>query len=366
MHGFNGEGTDGQGILCHIAGWDQNATRVTLLNAMEGEHSILIPLARQIWGPAPYVDADGHPLMTVMETIENTIAEDPGAFANGFNLVCHSQGGVICRALIEHWDGHNVSTFVSLAGPQMGVQGLGGITTFLSDRLHLEGAGKRILDYLTDAVVASIADDVWVPLQEQYLPGLGYTGISAASYWHDVSTPQAAQTFQRLSAVLSPMNNLAPLGRCEQPLKTRRWPCSGDVADLACETSGMWWPGSQYECAVPAGFAAAGRNGRAAANFGRLRHAVFLGSPQDGTIEPWQSTVWGYYAEGSGPADGEGARFEEWQQSDIARLDLLPLVAMNETGRFETHLEPNIKHVDWCAHPPTAYKMMAKYYGHLL
>ena len=343
--------------------------------------------------------------MTVMETIENTIAEDPGAFANGFNLVCHSQGGVICRALIEHWDGHNVSTFVSLAGPQMGVQGLGGITTFLSDRLHLEGAGKRILDYLTDAVVASIADDVWVPLQEQYLPGLvrralprlsplpstpfassspspspppfpshfsspdspqGYTGISAASYWHDVSTPQAAQTFQRLSAVLSPMNNLAPLGRCEQPLKTRRWPCSGDVAGLACETSGMWWPGSQYECAVPAGFAAAGRNGRAAANFGRLRHAVFLGSPQDGTIEPWQSTVWGYYAEGSGPADGEGARFEEWQQSDIARLDLLPLVAMNETGRFETHLEPNIKHVDWCAHPPTAYKMMAKYYGHLL
>ena len=48
MHGFNGEGTDGQGILCHIAGWDQNATRVTLLNAMEGEHSILIPLARQV------------------------------------------------------------------------------------------------------------------------------------------------------------------------------------------------------------------------------------------------------------------------------------------------------------------------------
>lgn len=42
---------------------------------------------------------------------------------SGYHLVCHSQGGILCRAIIEDMDDHRVHSFVSLAGPQMGVYG---------------------------------------------------------------------------------------------------------------------------------------------------------------------------------------------------------------------------------------------------
>lgn len=45
---------------------------------------------------------------------------DP-AFADGYHLVCHSQGALICRCLTEHMDDHSVDTLVSMAGPQLGV-----------------------------------------------------------------------------------------------------------------------------------------------------------------------------------------------------------------------------------------------------
>jgi palmitoyl-protein thioesterase len=44
---------------------------------------------------------------------------------DAYHLVCHSQGGLICRALVEDMDDHKVHTLVSLAGPQMGVYGPG-------------------------------------------------------------------------------------------------------------------------------------------------------------------------------------------------------------------------------------------------
>jgi len=44
-------------------------------------------------------------------------------FENGWHLMCHSQGGLVCRGVIENWTGHNINTYISLAGPQMGQYG---------------------------------------------------------------------------------------------------------------------------------------------------------------------------------------------------------------------------------------------------
>lgn len=41
----------------------------------------------------------------------------------GYDLVCHSQGALLCRCLVEYLDDHKVHTLVSLAGPHMGVFG---------------------------------------------------------------------------------------------------------------------------------------------------------------------------------------------------------------------------------------------------
>jgi len=53
--------------------------------------------------------------------IQDHIAADPTMYADGYHLVCHSQGGLTCRCLTEFMDDHNIDTLVSMAGPQMGV-----------------------------------------------------------------------------------------------------------------------------------------------------------------------------------------------------------------------------------------------------
>ncbi|KAH0630507.1 hypothetical protein JD844_013577 [Phrynosoma platyrhinos] len=43
--------------------------------------------------------------------------------ADGVHLICYSQGGLICRALLSTTPDHNVDTFISLSSPQMGQYG---------------------------------------------------------------------------------------------------------------------------------------------------------------------------------------------------------------------------------------------------
>eukprot|EP00743_Colponemidia_sp_Colp-15_P006724 GILK01007250.1.p1 GENE.GILK01007250.1~~GILK01007250.1.p1 ORF type:complete len:298 (-),score=53.82 GILK01007250.1:55-948(-) len=45
------------------------------------------------------------------------------AYAEGYHLVCHSQGALVCRAAIKLYTDHRVDTFISLAGPNNGVYG---------------------------------------------------------------------------------------------------------------------------------------------------------------------------------------------------------------------------------------------------
>ncbi|KNC70931.1 hypothetical protein SARC_16537 [Sphaeroforma arctica JP610] len=69
-----------------------------------------------------------HPLWKQAEGIKQyiraTIAADTtDSFSAGYHLVCHSQGALTCRAVVETMDDHHIHTFVSLAGPQMGIYG---------------------------------------------------------------------------------------------------------------------------------------------------------------------------------------------------------------------------------------------------
>ncbi|PIO40144.1 hypothetical protein AB205_0211480 [Aquarana catesbeiana] len=45
------------------------------------------------------------------------------AGSEGVHLLCYSQGGLICRGLLETIPDHNVDTFISLSSPQMGQYG---------------------------------------------------------------------------------------------------------------------------------------------------------------------------------------------------------------------------------------------------
>ena len=55
----------------------------------------------------------------IIRFISNMSSSQPEIFGQGYHLVCHSQGALLCRCISQEWDGHNISTLVSLAGPQV-------------------------------------------------------------------------------------------------------------------------------------------------------------------------------------------------------------------------------------------------------
>ncbi|XP_012890459.1 PREDICTED: lysosomal thioesterase PPT2 isoform X2 [Dipodomys ordii] len=79
-------------------------TVVTVIDLFDGRQS-LRPLWEQVQG--------------FREAVDPIMAKAP----EGVNLICYSQGGLVCRALLSVMDEHNVDTFISLSSPQMGQYG---------------------------------------------------------------------------------------------------------------------------------------------------------------------------------------------------------------------------------------------------
>ncbi|XP_066215893.1 lysosomal thioesterase PPT2 isoform X1 [Saccopteryx leptura] len=79
-------------------------TAVTVLDLFDGRES-LRPLWEQVEG--------------FREAVAPIMAEAP----QGVHLICYSQGGLVCRALLSVMDEHNVDSFISLSSPQMGQYG---------------------------------------------------------------------------------------------------------------------------------------------------------------------------------------------------------------------------------------------------
>jgi len=79
-------------------------TVVTVLDLFDGRES-LRPLWEQVQGFG--------------EAVAPIMAKAP----EGVHLICYSQGGLVCRALLSVMDEHNVDSFISLSSPQMGQYG---------------------------------------------------------------------------------------------------------------------------------------------------------------------------------------------------------------------------------------------------
>jgi palmitoyl-protein thioesterase len=58
---------------------------------------------------------------SIEQSILAIVKANATVFKDGYHLLCHSQGGLICRSLTHTMDTHNVDTLISLAGPQLGV-----------------------------------------------------------------------------------------------------------------------------------------------------------------------------------------------------------------------------------------------------
>ena len=87
----------------------------------------------------------------------------PAEFDDGFDLVCHSQGAVVCQALIQDSDILMVRSFISLAGPHLGV------------------FGDMWFEMLPSSFRNFLLDSVWNFAYEDW----AQRSLSPANLWHD-------------------------------------------------------------------------------------------------------------------------------------------------------------------------------------
>jgi len=259
----------------------------------------------------------------VISFIEGEIKKEPSAFANGINLICHSQGGLVCRGVVSLWANHPVKAFVSLAGPQQGVDSYSTVASKIPKPLYRLATSIGMYS-------AQLQSGFKVP---------GSTGLSVANYFK-VMFGSEYDSYQRASKFLAIINNEAPEDRCYF-----KWfkckPKTNPVSGLTCKykgVNGCAWTGdkeSQYN-----------RNPEMKTNFARLEKAVFLGSPDDGEIVPWQSTVWGYYAPGYG-AKSKTVKMLDYAETVLGEKNLVPLQAMMDANKVVLKNVSGVKHTDW-------------------
>jgi len=108
MHGIDGGHSDWDEAIA-IINKTNPGTSMWAIQLYEGNLKSWTKLDEQISG--------------VIKNMREIVAANPEIMSDGYHLVCHSQGALLCRCLIEAMSDHQVRHFVSLAGPQEGVYG---------------------------------------------------------------------------------------------------------------------------------------------------------------------------------------------------------------------------------------------------
>lgn len=71
----------------------------------------------------------------------------------------------------------------------------------------------------------------------------------------------------------------------------------------------------------------------------KLEKMVLIGGPDDGIIEPWESSYFGYY--------NDRAEVVEMRDRNIYKLDLFGLKTLDDAGKLDIHKISGIQHYDW-------------------
>jgi len=125
-------------------------------------------------------------LNTQVEVFANVVKSD-AKLQKGFNLICHSQGGLLCRAWIERHNNPPAYNYISWAGPHDGVYGVPDVNALCPDYLC------PWLDDIMDLLVEGAWTD---PFMQQH--------ISFAAYWKD---PYEYDEYLEYSLFLADINN---------------------------------------------------------------------------------------------------------------------------------------------------------------
>jgi len=202
---------------------------------------------------------------TGISSLISQIVASNDSFRDGYHFLGHSQGGLMMRVMLEVMDNLQVDTYVSLAGVQYGIYGVGFISNYFQNVSD---------EYITDLFYTTL-------LQDQF---------SAANFWH---SPETSQNYLTNNLFLPVVNNENP----------------GPNAAL-------------YK-----------------SNFLKAKRYVFFGSPDDGTVIPWETEIWGFY--------DNNEIIISMQNQKIFTQDTFGLQTAYNDGRLILHTVPGIQHSQW-------------------
>jgi len=257
----------------------------TLSIDLFGGAKSFLPLEEQVRGVYAY--------------LSHIVEQYPQEFGHGYNLVCHSQGALVCRVVVQVMDDHRVLTFVSLAGPQMGVYG----TTWLENAQPF--------------LQQSLPESLPIPALPPFIPGAVLkvgAGILASKFYN-----VAYGSLQNSSSLANLWHD--PLHVHEYLTGNTFLPrANGEIKEVAAQRH---------------------------ANFARLRRAVFLVGAFRRSfdsklgLEPWQTGVFGFYGEGS------DSKIVPMEEQPIFKKDTFGLKTLHDAGKLHVLAVPGVEHQQW-------------------
>jgi palmitoyl-protein thioesterase len=183
----------------------------------------------------------------IIDHIKSAVNASPELYTNGSTLLCHSQGALTCRTVVQRFDNHSFHTFISLAGPHMGEFGI-------------PAGWQSKIPWGRDLAYSFFLTGPAVKLYQN--------GLSIANFWHD-PRPKAAGGIGKPATDYLAGNTFLPVFNNNPGRRTQGPGKSKDDAQAA----------------------------RYKRNMLLLEQAVFTASPVDDMIIPYDSAVWRFYNE---------------------------------------------------------------------
>ncbi|XP_028280894.1 lysosomal thioesterase PPT2-A-like isoform X1 [Parambassis ranga] len=229
------------------------------------------------------------PLWTQVQHFRRAASTVMEAAPDGVHLLCFSQGGLICRALLATTPDHNVHTFISLSSPQAGQYG-GQRSCDVQGLSRSEGELTRLCpstdtDYLNRVFPECVKKTVYYFCYRR----LGQR-VSICDYWND---PHHRSSYLQNNVFLPLLNG-----------------------DRPHEDMTAWRE-----------------------NFLRIQRLVLIGGPDDGVITPWQSSHFGFY--------DSSELVVEMRKQEFYRNDTFGLRTLDARGAVSVCIWPEVKHVQW-------------------
>lgn len=215
-----------------------------------------------------YVES-GTEMSIQVKGVHNDIKGFINNATDGVNMVCYSQGGLVCRGILEQFSEPKVKTFISLSSPQAGQFGT---TDFL----------KFFFPNYTTEHLYLVA---YTELGQE---------ISVANYWNDPHHQDLYKKYNKFLPVINTNTNFR-------------------------------------------------------SNFLNLEQLVLIGGPDDGVIQPWQSSHFGFY--------DENEDIVPMTSQDFYKADSFGLRTLDQQGKVKVYEIPGIEHLEW----PLSQEIFEKY-----